>query len=142
MFAYLQMIETNEDKSKFEKIYNTYKGLMYHVAFARMQHVQDAEDVVHHVFVKIAENIKSIDPVSPKTKHLVVTMVDNRVTDIFRVRARHSVSSFSDETNNDIAIEIEGEDLLTETILKLPEHATRGIYCACNPYRWRNIYYF
>ena len=121
MFAYLQMIETNEDKSKFEKIYNTYKGLMYHVAFARMQHVQDAEDVVHHVFVKIAENIKSIDPVSPKTKHLVVTMVDNRVTDIFRVRARHSVSSFSDEINNDIAIEIEGEDLLTETILKLPE---------------------
>ena len=36
---------------------------MYYVAYKRMQHEQDAEDVVHHVFVKIAENIKHIEPV-------------------------------------------------------------------------------
>lgn len=128
MFVYLQMIETDEDMSKFEEIYNTYKGLMFHVAFGRMQHAQDAEDAVHHVFVKIAENIKNIDPVSPKTKQLVVTMVDNRVTDVFRVRGRHPVSSFNDEINNDIAVEIEGEDLLTAAILKLPEQQRMVIW--------------
>lgn len=72
MVVYLQMIETDADKSKFEEIYKAYRGLMYHVAFKRMQHVQDAEDAVHYVFVKIAENIRNIDPVSPKTKQLVV----------------------------------------------------------------------
>ena len=66
MIVYLQMIETDEDKSKFEEIYQEYRNLMYYVAYKRMQHEQDAEDVVHHVFVKIAENIKNIEPVSPK----------------------------------------------------------------------------
>ena len=93
MIVYLQMIETDEDKSKFEEIYQEYRNLMYYVAYKRMQHEQDAEDVVHHVFVKIAENIKNIEPVSPKTKQLIVTMFDNRVTDVFRVRGKHTLKN-------------------------------------------------
>lgn len=121
MLIYLQVIETVEDKSKFEAIYESYRGLMYYVAFKRLQHEQDAEDVVHHVFVKIAENIKMIEPVSPKTKQLVVTMVDNRVTDVFRSRSRHPITEYNDELNLRVDETIQGEDLLTECILKLPE---------------------
>lgn len=120
MIVYLQIIETDDDKSKFEAIYNEYRGLMYYVAYKRMQHEQDAEDVVHHIFVKIAENIKSIEPVSPKTKQLVVTMVDNRVTDVLRVRGRHPVTIYNDELNNHFVENVQGEELLTECILKLP----------------------
>lgn len=121
MLIYIQMIETDRDRSKFEEIYNAYRGLMFHVAFQRMQHTQDAEDVVHHVFMKIAEHIKIIEPVSPKTKRLVVTMVNNRVTDIFRVRGRHPVTNFQDELQSGLLWEWEGEDLLTQCILQLPE---------------------
>lgn len=121
MLIYLQMIDSDEDQSKFEAIYQEYKGLMYHVAYARLRHEQDAEDVVHHVFVKIAENIKRIEPVSPKTKQLVVTMVDNRVTDILRVRNRHPVTTYNDELQNRLSAEIESENLLTECIMELPE---------------------
>ena len=32
MIIYLQMIESDEDKSKFEQLYIMYKGLMFHVA--------------------------------------------------------------------------------------------------------------
>lgn len=70
MLIYLQVIETEEDKSKFEDIYLEYRGLMYYVAYKRLHHEQDAEDAVHHAFMKIAENITAIDPVSPKTKQL------------------------------------------------------------------------
>lgn len=128
MLVYLQIIETDEDKSKFEAIYEAYRGLMYHVAFGRMEHEQDAEDVVHHVFMKIAENIKNIEPVSPKTKKLVVTMVDNRVTDVFRIRGRHPVVGYNDELGKSFVVEIEGEDLLTECILKLPEQQRMVIW--------------
>lgn len=121
MIIYLQMIDSDEDKSKFEAIYEEYRGLMFHVAYERMKHIQDAEDAVHHAFVKIAENIKNIDPVSPKTKHLVVTIVDNRVTDMFRVRGRHPIVTYNDEVGSSFVTEIEGEDLLTQCILKLPE---------------------
>lgn len=121
MLVYLQIIETDEDKSKFEEIYQKYRNLMYYIAYKRMQHEQDAEDVVHHVFTKIAENIKVIEPASPKTKQLVVTMVDNRATDVFRVRSRHATVMYDDELKNNFVAEIECEDLLTECILKLPE---------------------
>lgn len=33
MIVYLQMIETDEDKSKFEEIYQEYRNLMYYVAY-------------------------------------------------------------------------------------------------------------
>ena len=57
MLIYLQTIETDKDKSKFEQIYDAYRGLMFHVAFKILEQEQDAEDAVHHAFVKIAENL-------------------------------------------------------------------------------------
>lgn len=120
MFIYLQMIETDEDKSKFEEIYKAYRNLMYYIAYSRMHHEQDSEDVIHHVFVRIAENIKKIEPVSPKTKQYIVTMVDNRVTDVFRARGRHPIVEYNDELQNNLSVVKDGEDLLTECILKLP----------------------
>ena len=89
MLIYLQVIETEEDKNKFEDIYQKYRGLMYYVAYKRLHHEQDTEDAVHHAFMKIAENITAIDPVSPKTKQFVVTIVNNRVTDMLRMNGRH-----------------------------------------------------
>lgn len=127
MLVYLQVIETNEDKSKFEEIYETYRHLMYSIAYARMHHEQDAEDVVHHVFVRIAENIQKIEPVSPKTKQYVVTMVDNRVTDVFRARGRHPAVEFSDELPNNL-MKDDSEDLLSECILKLPDQQRMVIW--------------
>lgn len=121
MLIYLQVIETPEEASKFTEIYEAYRGLAYHVAFGRMHHEQDAQDVVHHVFMKIAENIKNVEPVSPKTKQYIVTMVDNRVTDVFRVRGRRPTDPFSDELNHDFVSEMGGGNLLMECILKLPE---------------------
>lgn len=121
MLIYLQMIETPEDESKFTAIYEAYHDLLYYIAYGRMNHVQDAEDAVHHVFMKIAENIKNIDPVSPKTKMYVVTMIDNRVTDVFRVRGRHPIDPYNDEQKHGSVIEMEGEDLLTQCIMALPE---------------------
>lgn len=90
MLIYLQIIETDEDKSTFEQIYEAYRGLMFHAAFKVLTHEQDAEDAVHYAFVKIAENIIKIsEPVCPKTKSFVVTIVENRAIDILRSRKRH-----------------------------------------------------
>ena len=47
MIIYLQMLETPEEKSKFEQLYLEYKGLMFHVAYEILHNEQDAEDAVH-----------------------------------------------------------------------------------------------
>ena len=82
MLIYLQMLESPEEKSILEQIYLEYRGLMYHVAYEILHNEQDAEDAVHHAFVKIAENIKKItDPVCPKTHGYVVTIVEHQAID-------------------------------------------------------------
>ena len=128
MLLYLQMIETDEDKSKFEEIYYAYRNLMYHIAYDRLHHEQDAEDIVHQAFLKIAKNIKIIEPVSPRTKQFVVTMVENLVFDLFRSRKKHPQTEYNDALQNALSAEMDGEDLLAECILKLPEQQRAVIW--------------
>lgn len=128
MLIYLQVIETDEDKSKFEQIYLEYRRLMFYIAYQRLQHKEDAEDVVHHVFVKIAENIKSIEPVSPKTEQLVVTMVNNQVTDLFRKRGRHPEVIYNDKVLNDVSAHSESENLLVKCIFELSDQQRQVIW--------------
>lgn len=120
MLIYLQMIETPEDEPKFTAIYEAYLGLAHHVAYGYMKNEHDAWDVVHHVFMKIAENIKNVEPVSPKTKQYIVTMVENRAIDVFRVRNKHPVDPFNDGMDNGFFHDYEGSSLLMECIMKLP----------------------
>ena len=68
MIIYLQMIESDEDKSKFEQLYIMYKGLMFHVAMKILKNEFDAEDAVHQAFLSLIENLKKISDVKcPKT---------------------------------------------------------------------------
>ena len=50
---YLQMLDTPEEKVRFEQIYMKYRGLMYRVAEDVLHNRQDAEDAVHNAFLKI-----------------------------------------------------------------------------------------
>ena len=98
MLIYLMMIDSPEDQSKFEKVYLTYKGLMYHTAYKVLNNEEDAEDAVHNAFVKIAENISKIgESVCPKTQVYVVTIVENKAIDLYRANQRRSKVIYFDE---------------------------------------------
>jgi len=115
------MIDTEDDRSKFIEIYTAYRALMFHVARKRLSNERDAEDAVHGAFVKIAENIKKIEPACPKTRRLVVIMVEYVVTDMLRRRGRHPEDDYIEEAMTTGA-EAEEENLLARCILKLPEN--------------------
>lgn len=63
---YLTLIDEENNKDKFEKIYRAYRKQMAAVAMAIVHSEADAEDVVHEVFVNVA------------TKHMNTV---NRITD-------------------------------------------------------------
>ena len=63
MLMYFTMIDSPPNQSKFEKIYLTYRNLMYRAAYSILKNEADAEDAVHNAFVKIAENI-SMEPLN------------------------------------------------------------------------------
>ena len=87
MILYLQMIETDDDRVKFEKIYHLYRGLMFYVANRILQNEQDAEDAVHQAFLAIIIHLKKISEIDcPKTKSFVVIITENKAIDMIRER--------------------------------------------------------
>lgn len=70
---------------------------------------------------------KKIEPVSPKTKQFVVTIVDHRATDLLRARGRHPESPYLDALAEQAAQPV-GEDLLTQCIFQLPEQQRTVIW--------------
>ena len=101
MLVYLAMIDSEEGKSKFEIIYMTYKNLMLHKANEILGDTRDTEDVVHEAFLKIAKMIEKIDdPKCPKTKAVVVTIVERKAIDLYRKRKRRGIVSLDEDYIN------------------------------------------
>lgn len=120
MFIYLTMIDSPQDQSKFEQIYLEYKGLMYYVAYKILNNSQDAEDAVHNAFIKIAENINNIDgAVCPRTQNYVVTIVENKAIDTYRLKKRKETIEFIDEIRG-ITVENQSLQGLAYCMAKLP----------------------
>lgn len=120
MLIYLQMIESPREQSKFEIIYNRYKGLMFSVAFAILGNGHDAEDAVLHAFLKIIENIsKFSDPECPKTRSYVVTIVENTAINLYRRKRRHPTIPLEDWAEG-LTVQYEGSNGLARCMAKLP----------------------
>ena len=117
---YFQTIESEEDKSKFERIYYRYRKLMFHVAMKILNNDADAEDAVHQAFVSVIENLnKAGVPESPETKCYVVTIAERKAIDILRARQK-VVSLDYDETARGLEIPPPDASELADAMARLP----------------------
>lgn len=120
MFIYLQMIETEEDKSKFEQLYLTYRGLMYHVAMNILQNPHDAEDAVHQSFLSILNHLDKIkNVVCPQTRSFLVITTERKAIDIIRSKSKIIDIAF-DETIHGVEVPPPGDHGLADAMAKLP----------------------
>lgn len=119
MLIYLQMIESNEDRSKFEQLYILYRGLMLYVAKRILRNQEDAEDAVHQAFVSIIENLRSITDInSPKTRSFCVIICERKAIDIYRSKRRIIDADFNEAI---VGVEVPlPDDTLAATIAGLP----------------------
>ncbi len=120
MLIYMALIDESENQSKFEEIYNTYKGLMFYVANKILNNEADSEDAVHNAFITIAENIKKVDKaVCPKTQNYVVIIAESKAIDLYRKNKRHISGEYIDEISG-ISVEMPENIGLEDCILQLP----------------------
>lgn len=120
MLIYLQAIESEEGKSKFEQLYFQYRGLMYYVAMKILKNSHSAEDAVHQAFLSIIENLKKISDVDcPKTRSYVVIITERKAIDIARANSKIADIAF-DETIAGITIPLPGDNDLADAMAKLP----------------------
>ena len=116
----MQSGATQENKSKFEMLYDQYRSLMFYVADCILHNTQDAEDAVHNAFVYLAENLNKIsDPVCPKTKSYIVTIVESKAIDIYRKKQRHPQLPWEEELVG-FSVEYTDSHTIAACLVKLP----------------------
>lgn len=135
---YLGIIETPEDRNKFEKLYMYYEKRMFAVSNKILNNEHDAEDIVHDTFQALIENIDKINDIySHKTWCYIVTIVKNKSINLYHKKARHGSAAYEEENileqifAKSLEEEIEKNDLQTRMayfILKLPDRCRYVLY--------------
>ena len=127
LLYFLSLIETEENKSKFEKIFNQHKKLMLFVALRVIKDPQLAQDAVQNAFLKIINHLDDIEEISShRTKHFIVIITRNAAIDIQRkeTHQRHiyeeDMSTFADPISNIDLTAIEVQYII-EKIKLLPD---------------------
>lgn len=122
MLIYMAMIEPPEEKDRFEAIYLKYRYLMLHVAGKILENHHDAEDAVHEAFVAIIRNIeKFYDIESPKTRSLIVLIVERKAIDILRKKQRENLVEINEDILG-IEMQTPGDHGLADAMTRLPAH--------------------
>ena len=80
---FLNLIETEEGKSKFENIYSKYKNFLFNTAISVLNDYHDAEDALQNILFVIAKNIDKIDTDNEnKLKSYLRVVVKNASIDL------------------------------------------------------------
>ena len=114
------MIDTPEDRDKFEILYGKYKNLMYHVAYQILRNREDSEDAVQQAFfsiIKIIDKIKGSE--CPETKSLVVIITERKAIDILRTSHRDQLLPLNEEILG-VSVPLPGDNGLADALAALP----------------------
>ena len=99
LVLYMSFIDNDNDKEKFEIIYNLYSKKMLNMAYSVLKNKEDSEDVVHETFIKIARNMKSIDEAdSSRTLSYVLKATKNTAINL-KSKSKNTNFHFDDIEN-------------------------------------------
>ncbi len=97
----LGLVDTPEEKNKLERLYEQYRGLMFHVAREILKDEGLAEDAVQEALIKLAKNLKKINEKEcHKTKHFIVIIVESASKDIYRKEKKNMTVSWEEIEEN------------------------------------------
>ena len=123
---YLSLLETEEEKTKFERIFIEYKSFMKYFALGILKNEYDAEEAFSQSIFKIMNHLDGVDEVpSHKTKAFIVIIVRNICYDMLDKRKRNILCGY-EEIENECAVQPEAYDVvrvseLIKIIDELPE---------------------
>lgn len=97
---YMSLIDDEEDKKAFEKLYNKYKNKAYLVAMDFLNNSSLAEECVSETFLSIAKNFQIVNNLKPnKQLKYIVISIRNTAKDILK-KEKHNLNT--EEYDDDI----------------------------------------
>ena len=138
MLIYLQMLDTPEEKSKFEALYHAHRRAMLHIAIQILKDHQLAEDAVQEAFIRLAKNFSKIGQVDcPQTRLFTVIIVRN-ISLTMRTEQQKQIIVEVPETTVPVEYDLEEEVLariayeeVLATIQELPLIYRDILYLQC-----------
>ncbi len=101
LMFYMSLIDNDDDRAKFEILYNKYRKRMLSTADSVLHNKEDAEDVVHETFIKIARNMRSIgDPDSSETLSYVMKAAKNTAINLSKKKSTENKHIQLEEVEN------------------------------------------
>ena len=76
---YLSLLETPEEKSKFEQLYRLYRQDMFKMAYGILENKYDAEDAVHEAFMRVMKKLTKISEINCPQTHAYLLIIVKRV---------------------------------------------------------------
>ncbi len=124
LFLYMSMIDSDDERDKFEQLYLNYRKLMKDIALSILGDEQLSEDAVHNAFLKIINHLDKFSDINcQETKNLIVIIVRSVSIDMYRKRNREF--NKTDILDKELSAETDFSAVQTEDILKeieaLPE---------------------
>lgn len=87
--VYLSLLDTDQEKSRFEELYFTYRQDMYKTAYGILKDSFEAEDAVHEAFLIVIKKINEISEVKcPQTHAFLLVIVKNLALKIYNERKK------------------------------------------------------
>lgn len=121
LMIYLQMLDTPEEKIRFEEIYLKYRGVMYHVAEGVLHNGQDAEDAVHNAFLRIIKRFSRFQetPVKDLAPQVIVIARNEAIS----LQRKRKDTALLEEWDSfaETAESVSDYHTLVETFTRLPQ---------------------
>ena len=86
---YLSLLDTPEEKSKFEQLYRLYRQDMFKIAYGILKNKFDTEDAVHEAFMRVMKKLTKISEINcPQTHAYLLIIVKNVALKIIKKRTK------------------------------------------------------
>jgi len=76
---YLSLLDTPEEKSKFEQLYLLYRQDMFKMAYGILKNKYDTEDAVHEAFMRVMKKLTKISEINCPQTHAYLLIIVKRV---------------------------------------------------------------
>lgn len=118
----LSMIETEEEKDKFEELYNKYKGIVHYIALDYMSKEGLVEDAAQETFIKLIRYLDKIQNIDDhKTFSFVKIVTKSVCVDMLRKEKSNHIKDQKMLKNEIPAPDLTDFYVLEESISTLPE---------------------
>jgi len=97
---------SEQERDKFEYIFQTYKKLMLHKAYGILRDYMLAEDAASEAFIRIYKNLHKIDdPTSKKSVAFIVTILKNVALTMLQREKGHYAEEYDEEQEDSFNLE-------------------------------------